>query len=167
MASYSKESNVAESEPGELHKHPSIAFLDTQAASSVLLVMFGTLVYHTPEQIEEIARGLENSQQPFLCVLNVPNMNTGWITPGHEEDRISAVVPADCIGNARGRGLFLEGWVPQKKILAHPSTGGFVTHCGQNSILESIGMGIPLIAWPMLSDQLLNARSRPYLVGSV
>ncbi|BBN15551.1 protein MpUGT30 [Marchantia polymorpha subsp. ruderalis] len=164
MASYSKESNVAESEPGELHKHPSIAFLDTQAASSVLLVMFGTLVYHTPEQIEEIARGLENSQQPFLCVLNVPNMNTGWITPGHEEDRISAVVPADCIGNARGRGLFLEGWVPQKKILAHPSTGGFVTHCGQNSILESIGMGIPLIAWPMLSDQLLNAR---FLVNEV
>ncbi|KAG6546526.1 hypothetical protein Mapa_012075 [Marchantia paleacea] len=164
LLSYSKESNVDESEPGEIDKHPSIAFLDTQASSSVLLVLFGTLVYHTPEQIEEIARGLENSQQPFLCVLNVPNMNRGTIFPGVKEDCISALVPAYCIGSARGRGLFLEGWVPQKKILAHPSTGGFVTHCGQNSILESICMGIPLIAWPMISDQLPNAR---FLVDDV
>jgi len=37
--------------------------------------------------------------------------------------------------------------------LNHPATGWFVTHAGFNSVNESLGSGIPLICWPLATDQ--------------
>ena len=48
-------------------------------------------------------------------------------------------------------------WAPQKLILKHPSMGVFVSHCGWNSTLESLAVGVPVVAWPMFADQKLNA----------
>nr|GMD51950.1 anthocyanidin 3-O-glucosyltransferase 5-like [Ipomoea batatas] len=42
-------------------------------------------------------------------------------------------------------------------ILKHQSTGGFLSHCGWNSTLESIKNGVPIIAWPLYSEQRQNA----------
>ncbi|CAM6118579.1 unnamed protein product [Calypogeia fissa] len=53
--------------------------------------------------------------------------------------------------------LVVCGWVPQLQILGHSSIGGFLTHCGWNSIIESITSGVPMAAWPqMSSDQFIN-----------
>ncbi|XP_034700932.1 anthocyanidin 3-O-glucosyltransferase 2-like [Vitis riparia] len=49
------------------------------------------------------------------------------------------------------------GWAPQMAILAHPAIGGFVSHCGWNSILESLWYGVPTAARSMYADQQLNA----------
>jgi cis-zeatin O-glucosyltransferase len=54
-------------------------------------------------------------------------------------------------------GLVVRDWAPQLEILSHPSTGGFMSHCGWNSTLESISMGVPIAAWPMHSDQPRNS----------
>lgn len=51
----------------------------------------------------------------------------------------------------------MPSWAPQAKILGHSSTGGFLTHCGWNSTLESVVEGIPLIAWPLYAEQKMNA----------
>nr|GMD58838.1 anthocyanidin 3-O-glucosyltransferase 5-like [Ipomoea batatas] len=42
-------------------------------------------------------------------------------------------------------------------ILKHQSTGGFLSHCGWNSTLESIKNGVPIIVWPLYTEQRQNA----------
>ncbi|XP_071905876.1 UDP-glucose flavonoid 3-O-glucosyltransferase 6-like [Coffea arabica] len=49
------------------------------------------------------------------------------------------------------------GWIPQMAILSHPTVGGFVPHCGSNSILEGIWCGVPIAAWPLFGKQQFNA----------
>ncbi|GKF71712.1 UDP-glycosyltransferase 71E1 [Tanacetum coccineum] len=46
--------------------------------------------------------------------------------------------------------------------ISHPTSsapawiGGFVSHCGWNSVLESIWCGVPIVAWPLYAEQQLN-----------
>ncbi|CAI9779491.1 unnamed protein product [Fraxinus pennsylvanica] len=68
-----------------------------------------------------------------------------------------AELPEGFEERTRGVGMVVRDWAPQPEILAHPSTGGFMSHCGWNSCIESITMGVPIAAWPMHSDQPRNA----------
>jgi len=44
------------------------------------------------------------------------------------------------------------------KVLAHEAVGCFVTHCGWNSTLETLCLGVPTVAVPCWSDQNTNAK---------
>ncbi|KAG6498260.1 hypothetical protein ZIOFF_046172 [Zingiber officinale] len=60
-------------------------------------------------------------------------------------------------GADEGEGMVWSAWAPQAEILAHRAAGGFVTHCGWNSCLESLQCGAPLLGWPLYAEQHLNA----------
>ncbi|GJX38413.1 anthocyanidin 3-O-glucosyltransferase 2-like protein [Tanacetum coccineum] len=55
-----------------------------------------------------------------------------------------------------GKGKVVS-WVPQTEILAHVAVGGFVSHCGWNSVLESVWFGVPIATWPIYAEQQLDA----------
>ncbi|KAI3471703.1 hypothetical protein Pfo_028353 [Paulownia fortunei] len=133
-------------------QHECLKWLDKQEPRSVIYVTFGTTTSLTDDEIKELATGLEQSKQKFIWVLrdaDKANVFDGEVRraelpPGFEE-------------RVEGMGMVVRDWAPQPEILAHPSTGGFMSHCGWNSCIESITMGVPIAAWPMHSDQPTNA----------
>ncbi|KAH7306729.1 hypothetical protein KP509_22G027000 [Ceratopteris richardii] len=125
-----------------------LAWLDTQAASSVIYVSFGTLAEFSHEQIRELAWGLEMSHQPFLWVIHKSFLS----------GMFSDVLPQGFSERVKDR-CFLTPWAPQLEVLTHRSIGGFFTHCGWNSILENITLsGVPMLCWPDKAEQGMNAR---------
>ncbi|KAJ0736009.1 putative UDP-glucuronosyl/UDP-glucosyltransferase, UDP-glycosyltransferase family [Helianthus annuus] len=99
-------------------------------------------------QITEIAWALEESKQPFVWVVGKEgNEGTGGLPEGFEE-RVGT----------ENKGFVITGWAPQVEILQHPSVGGFLTHCGWNSVLEAATAGVPLITWPLYADHFYNEK---------
>ncbi|KAH7571246.1 hypothetical protein JRO89_XS04G0007600 [Xanthoceras sorbifolium] len=125
-------------------------WLSKKEPSSVVFVAFGTESYLSEEDMKEMADGLELSNVDFI-----------WVVRFHGGSKITSIheaLPQGFLERTNGRGLIVEGWAPQAKILQHSSTGGFVSHCGWNSTLEAMAYGIPIIAIPMQLDQPTNAK---------
>ena len=49
--------------------------------------------------------------------------------------------------------LMTRAWLPQQEILAHPKTILFFTHFGMHGALEAIWYGVPMVGFPLFSDQ--------------
>ncbi|XP_058111739.1 UDP-glycosyltransferase 90A1-like [Magnolia sinica] len=109
---------------------------------SVLYIAFGTQAKMQSAQLAEIATGLERSGVDFLWVLKSNEVELG---DGFEE-------------RVAGRGLVIRKWAAQMEILGHKSVRGFMSHCGWNSVMESVCAAVPILAWPMMAEQHLNAK---------
>ncbi|CAM6007967.1 unnamed protein product [Sphagnum balticum] len=121
----------------------------SKQSTEVLYVCFGTITMHGKEQMCELALGLEASGVHFLWVVR---------TPEGEKSIVATLLPKGFLERTKERGLVYFSWAPQLQILAHPMVKGFLTHCGWNSIMESIAMGVPMIGWPNDSDQMMNCQ---------
>ncbi|GLJ14698.1 hypothetical protein SUGI_0238260 [Cryptomeria japonica] len=130
-------------------------WLDRQLPQSVVYVSFGTMSCFPVLQIRELAEGLERSRLAFLWVLRIPD-GAHFSTEG-QSDWISKCLPEGYEGRLGGRGFIAGDWVPQLEILFHKAIGGFLSHCGWNSTVESISAGVPMVAWPLHSDQFANS----------
>ncbi|KAH7841783.1 hypothetical protein Vadar_034313 [Vaccinium darrowii] len=126
----------------------SISWLDTQKPKSVLYVSFGSIAEMDGKEFNEMAWGLANSMQPFLWVVR-PGLVCGseWLE----------ALPSGYVEKIGDRGCIVK-WAPQQEVLAHFAVGGFWTHNGWNSTLESICEGVPMICSPCFGDQLVNAK---------
>ncbi|KAJ1412088.1 UDP-glucuronosyl/UDP-glucosyltransferase [Sesbania bispinosa] len=118
---------------------------------SVLYVCFGSQKLLRKEQMEALAFGLERSGTRFVWVvkaaLTAEQADEGYgLVPDGFEDRVS------------GRGIVVKGWAPQVAILRHRVVGGFLSHCGWNSVMEAVVAGVTILGWPMEADQFVNAR---------
>lgn len=123
-----------------------LTWLESRKRCSVMYVCLGSITVLSNQQFLEFAWGLASSNQHFLWVVRQDIV--------HGE---SAILPKEFIEETKDRGLFV-GWVPQIKVLSHPSVGGFLTHSGWNSTLESISAGVPMICWPFYAEQHTNAK---------
>ncbi|XP_059625233.1 UDP-glucose iridoid glucosyltransferase-like [Cornus florida] len=125
-----------------------ISWLDKQVLNSVIYVSLGSLASLGEAALTEMAWGLANSNQPFLWVVRPGSIRgSEWIE----------LLPETFKAKFGDRGYIVK-WAPQGKVLAHGAVGGFWSHCGWNSTLESICEGVPMICWPCFGDQKVNAR---------
>ncbi|KAF3439185.1 hypothetical protein FNV43_RR17460 [Rhamnella rubrinervis] len=124
-------------------------WLDKQEKGSVVYVSFGTEAKLKQEEITAVALGLEHSQLPFFWVLRT---HSGSAATGLSQ------LPEGFEERTKGRGVMWNTWVPQLKILAHDSVGGYLAHSGWSSVIESVHFQKPMILLTFVSDQGLNAR---------
>ncbi|KAI7745553.1 hypothetical protein M8C21_025823 [Ambrosia artemisiifolia] len=117
-------------------------WLNGKPKSSVVYLSFGSMTQPGPEQMKEIKCGLTDGGFTFLCVVK-----------SCEEDELFK----EFVNGKSKKGLVVT-WCPQLEVLAHDSIGCFITHCGLNSIIEAIGLGVPMVAMPQWSDQTTNAK---------
>ncbi|XP_028782154.1 UDP-glycosyltransferase 73C3-like [Neltuma alba] len=126
-----------------------LKWLDSWPARSVIYVCLGSLSRVAPEQLMELGLGLEASKRPFILVLR----------GAYKRDEMEKLLKEDGLEErVKERGLIIRGWVPQVLILSHTAIGSFLTHCGWNSTLEGISNGVPLITFPMFSEQFYNEK---------
>jgi len=134
-----------------------LAWLDAQPEASVVFLCFGSIGRFGAEQIREVAAGLEACGQRFLWVVRAPPI----VDPARKYDKppepdLGALLPEGFLARTKDRGLVVKSWAPQRDVLAHAAVGGFVTHCGWNSVLEAVMAGVPMLAWPLYAEQRMN-----------
>ncbi|KAJ4957598.1 hypothetical protein NE237_024709 [Protea cynaroides] len=117
-------------------------WLNMRETGSVVYVSFGSLAELRDEQMKELASALKESNNHFM-----------WVVRQSEENKL----PSNFVEETVEKGLVVS-WCPQLEVLSHKAVGCFVTHCGWNSTLESLSLGVPMVALPHFSDQPTNAK---------
>ncbi|XP_043699025.1 UDP-glycosyltransferase 87A1-like isoform X2 [Telopea speciosissima] len=112
-------------------------WLNSQSTGSVLYVSLGSFLSVSSAQMDEIAAGLHDSGVPFL-----------WVAQ-QDTSRLQKA--------CGDKGLVIP-WCNQLRVLCHSSLGGFWTHCGWNSTLEAVFVGVPILAFPIFWDQIPNSK---------
>jgi MGT family glycosyltransferase len=104
--------------------------------TGVIYMAFGTLVTLNTWQAEELIKGLAESGLKVL-----------WSLPENQSSLLPKLPST----------VRVESFVPQLAVLSHPNIVTFVSHCGMNSIHESLYYGKPILALPFFGDQHYNA----------
>ncbi|XP_057779202.1 UDP-glycosyltransferase 86A1-like [Salvia miltiorrhiza] len=115
-------------------------WLQSKPPGSVLYVSFGSFLQASKHVVGEIAYGLVLSRVSFVWVM-----------------REDADLPSGFRDEIKERGLVVP-WCDQIRVLSNPAVGGFLTHCGWNSVLESMWCGVPMICYPLDYDQPTNRK---------
>ncbi|MED6181500.1 Soyasapogenol B glucuronide galactosyltransferase [Stylosanthes scabra] len=129
-----------------------LQWLNSKKEGSVLYVSFGSLNKFPSSQLVEIAHALENSGHDFIWVVRKTNNDDehnkelGFMEEFEERVRSS------------NRGYLIWGWAPQLLILENPSIGGMVTHCGWNTVVESMSVGLAMVTWPLFAEHFFNEK---------
>ncbi|CAJ1978551.1 unnamed protein product [Sphenostylis stenocarpa] len=141
--------------------HSLMTWLDKQSSESVVYVSFGSGGTLSFEQMRELAWGLELSEQRFIWVVRAPIegiTDAAFFTTGNSQfDEMVKYLPEGFVSRIHKVGLLVPDWAQQVTILGHRSIGGFLSHCGWGSTLESVTNGVPLLAWPLYAEQRMNA----------
>ena len=127
-----------------------LSWLNSQPSRSVVFLSFGSYGRFSKSQLKEIAVALDKSGHRFLWVVRDPM--------GYErrEMKLEELLPKGFSERTKEKGMVVRNWAPQVEVLSHDSVGGFVTHCGWNSVLEAVTFGVPMVAWPLYAEQRLN-----------
>ncbi|XP_009360573.1 UDP-glycosyltransferase 708G1-like [Pyrus x bretschneideri] len=128
-----------------------LQWLDDQATGSVLYVSFGSRTAMSREQIRELGDGLVRSGCRFLWAVKDKKVDI------EDDEKLTEVLGEELLERVKINGLAVKNWLNQEEILSHPAIGGFLSHCGWNSLSEALWNGVRVLAWPQHGDQKVNA----------
>ncbi|GAV66155.1 UDPGT domain-containing protein [Cephalotus follicularis] len=134
--------NLASPPPRVPDTNGCLPWLDQQKVASVAYISFGTVMAPSPPELVALAEALEASKIPFIWSLG---------------EKLKVHLPKGFLDKTRTHGIVVP-WAPQSDVLENGAVGVFITHCGWNSLLESIAGGVPMICRPFFGDQRLNGR---------
>ncbi|GAB4825837.1 hypothetical protein Ancab_008710 [Ancistrocladus abbreviatus] len=107
-------------------------WLKDKPPSSVVYVSFGSVCSLGEDQIMELAWALKASNFYYMWVIRAS---------------LQAKLPKTIFNEIGEKGIIVK-WSPQLEVLANEAVGCFITHCGWNSTLEGLCLGLPMIAMP-------------------
>ncbi|GMH19739.1 hypothetical protein Nepgr_021580 [Nepenthes gracilis] len=117
-------------------------WLKDKPPNSVVYVSFGSQASLSEEQMNELAWGLNASDCYYL-----------WVIRASEQAKLPKHITAETGDN----GVIVK-WCAQLEVLSSATVGCFLTHCGWNSTLEALSLGVPMVAMPQWADQTTNAK---------
>ncbi|KDP35132.1 hypothetical protein JCGZ_10666 [Jatropha curcas] len=120
----------------------SLNWISNKPARSVVYVAFGSLSNLSDKQMEELAWGLKRSKFYFL-----------WVVRATEASKL----PKSFLEDLGDKGIIVN-WSPQVKLLQNEAIGCFLSHCGWNSTIEALSLGVPIVRMPQWTDQPTNAK---------
>lgn len=120
-----------------------VGWLRTKPRRSTVYVSFGSMAALSDVQMKEIAWGLKATGFNFL-----------WAVRPSEERKLPEKFKEEELGDT---GLIVN-WSPQMEILSDPAVGCFFTHCGWNSTVEGLSVGVPMVGMPQWTDQTTDAK---------
>ncbi|XP_028400317.1 UDP-glucuronosyltransferase 2B14-like [Dendronephthya gigantea] len=108
------------------------SFMD-DAREGVILVAFGSVLKAIPAEIlNKFLKAFEQTQYKYILQVSSP-------------------------GRRQSDKFMFKPWIPQYDLLHNERTKLFVTHCGLNSLHEAMLAGVPMLGFPVFSDQPQNA----------
>ncbi|MCO5550136.1 hypothetical protein L7F22_003617 [Adiantum nelumboides] len=126
-------------------------WLSQHEKASVIYISFGSIANMSEEEVEELIKGLEESGSPFLWAIR-PDQSGVALSLLREK------LGSEAVEGKPSRRALLVSWAPQLAVLTHPSVGLFLSHCGWNSVIESVAGGVPILAKPGgFAEQSMNA----------
>ncbi|KDP27200.1 hypothetical protein JCGZ_19899 [Jatropha curcas] len=128
-----------------------LSWLDNQPEKSVVYVNFGSRTAMSNDQIKELGHGLDRSGCRFLWVVKTSTVDK------EDKEGLEELLGNSFLERVKSKAMVVKSWVNQEKILEHSATGGFISHCGWNSVTEAAARGMPVLAWPIHGDQRVNA----------
>ncbi|KAG1328262.1 putative UDP-glycosyltransferase 74F2 [Cocos nucifera] len=105
--------------------------------------VFVNSFYELEPEMVELAFGLLNSGKRFL-----------WVVRSSEASKL----PENFVEDLSSEQGLVVSWSPQMMVLSHKAVGCFLTHCGWNSTMEGISLGVPMVGVPQWTDQPMNAK---------
>lgn len=140
---------------GGIDTESCLQFLNSKPPSSVLYISFGSQSTISASQMMQLAKALHKSKKSFIWVVRPPlgfDINADFRAEEWLPENFKKQMENE------NRGVIVEKWAAQVEILSHKSVGGFMSHCGWNSVLESLSRGVPLLGWPLAAEQFYNAK---------
>ncbi|CAK5103024.1 unnamed protein product [Meloidogyne enterolobii] len=122
---------------------PKIKKILDEAVEGAVLFSFGSIADTTKLNLK-IIEGIVNAFRRF------PNIQFIWKLDSETIKNMSELINS-------APNIHTFEWLRQAAILVHPNLNAFITHCGQNSLTESVYAGVPIIGIPLFGDQFYNA----------